>query len=634
MPRCTGLLLVSLEPLDQSVGGAVVVEFSVSLGKFRKDLLGELLAEFNTPLVVAVDVPDHALREDLVFVHGDEGAEGFRRNVVHHDGVGRLVAFEHLVRGEECDFFFALAVLAEFFLSLGEGLAVHQGFGLSKEVGKELLVVIADLVVAVCRGDEVARNHLGALVDELVEGVLAVRTRFAPKDRTSLVVHALGIAVNGLAVGFHVGLLEVGGEAVQVLVVREHRVAGSAEEVVVPHADEGEDNREVLVDRSGLEMLIHFVGALVELHVVVETDAEGDGETDCRPQGVTATHPVPEFEHVGGVNTESRNSFGVGGESHEVLGDGLFVAIESLENCSLCSFGVRHGFKSGESLGSNDEKRFFDVHLLEGFGHVGAVDVRNKVDFRRSFACDRLFCIRLESFGDHHRTEVGTADTDVHHVLDGLAGVALPLAGTHQLGKFFHVLEHGANFGHHVLAIDANRIVTLVAECSVEHGALFGGVNLFASEILGTHFFEVCRLQEVLELGHRFVGDDVLGVVKEESAGFQAELAGASRVLCEEFLHVPGLGDFGMGLKGLPFRRICQFRHRLILSAKRVFVTGANIEKCARFHIFLYTFRAWILQFSIKRLFLRSRRTRGLNARGRASPTLCTRWKRFPLPLP
>ena len=174
------LLLVSLIPLDETVGGAVVVEFSVGLCKFRKDLLRELLAEFNTPLVVAVDVPDNALGEDLVFVHGDEGAERFRRNVVHHDGVGRLVAFEHLVRGEECDFFFALAVLAEFFLSLGEGLAVHQGFGLCKEVAEQLLVVVADLVVAVCRGDEVARNHLGALVDELVEGVLAVRASKVP----------------------------------------------------------------------------------------------------------------------------------------------------------------------------------------------------------------------------------------------------------------------------------------------------------------------------------------------------------------------------------------------------------------------------------------------------------------------
>ena len=186
--RLGWLSLVSLEPLDEPVGGAVVVQFGVGLGEFRKNLLRELLAEFHAPLVVAVDVPDNALDEDLVFVHGDEGAERFRRNVVHHNAVGRLVAFEHLVRGEECDFFFGLTILAEFFLSLGEGLAVHQGFGLRKEVAEQLLVVVAHLVVAVCRSDEVARNHLGTLVDQLVEGVLAVRTRFAPEDRARLVV--------------------------------------------------------------------------------------------------------------------------------------------------------------------------------------------------------------------------------------------------------------------------------------------------------------------------------------------------------------------------------------------------------------------------------------------------------------
>lgn len=591
-----------------------MVEFSVSLGKFRKDLLGELLTEFNTPLVVAVDVPDHALREDLVFVHGDEGAKAFRAHVVHHDGVRRLVAFEYLVRSEECDFFFGLACGAEFFLSLGEGLAVHQGFGLCKEVAEELLVMVADLVVAVCRGDEVARNHLGALVDQLVESVLAVRTRFAPEDRTGLVVHALRVAVDGFAVRFHVGLLEVGGEAVQVLVVREHGVAGSAEEVVVPNADEGEDHRHVLVGRGGLEVLIHFVGALVELHVVFEADAERDGEADGRPQGVAAADPVPEFEHVRGVDTEGSDGLGVGGERHEVLGDGLFVAIEGLEDCSLRRFGVRHSFKSREGLGSDNEERLLDVHLLEGFGHVSAVDVRNEVDFRRVFASSRLFSIRLEGFGHHHRTEVGTADTDVHHVLDGLAGVALPLAAADEVGEFFHVLEHGANFGHHVLAVDANRIVTLVAQSGVEHGALFGGVNLFAGEILLAHFFEVGRLQEVLELGHGFVSDDVLGVVQEEAAGFGAELFGTSRVLCEEFLHVPGLGDFGVGFESLPFHRICQFRHRLILSATRLFVARVNLEK------FLYTFSVMDTSILDKAIVFAVKAHQGAERKGKAFP--------------
>lgn len=54
---------MALEPLDEPVGGVVVVEFSIGLGKFQKELLCELLTQFNTPLVVAVDVPDHALGE-------------------------------------------------------------------------------------------------------------------------------------------------------------------------------------------------------------------------------------------------------------------------------------------------------------------------------------------------------------------------------------------------------------------------------------------------------------------------------------------------------------------------------------------------------------------------------------------
>ena len=573
-------LLVLLEPVDELVGRRVVLEFSVGL-QFREDLHGQLLTQFNTPLVVAVDVPDHALGEDLVFVHGDEGAQTFRRNVVHHDGVGGLVAFEHLVRCEESDFFFRLASLAEFFLGLGEGLAVHQGFGLCKEVGEQLLVVIANRVVAVCRGDEVARNHLGALVDQLVEGVLAVGTRFAPEDRTRLVVHALAVAVNSLAVGFHVGLLEVGSQAMEVLVVRKHSVAGCAEEVVVPHADEGEDSGEVLFHRSSLEVLIHFVSTLVELHVVVEADTQSDGQTDGRPQRVAPANPVPEFEHVSRVDTESRHCFGVGGERDEVLCDGLFVTIEGLQHSFLGGLCVGHGFEGGEGLGCDDEEGFFQVDLLQGFSHVGAIDVRNEEHFRRVFASSRLFSIGLQGFGNHHRAKVGTADTDVHHVLDGHAGVALPGTGTNQLGEVFHVLEHGANFGHHVLAVDANRIVTLVTQSSVEHGALFGGVNLFAAEVLGANVFEIGSLQESLELGHGFVGDDVLGVVQEDAAGFGAELFGTSRVLCEEFFHVPGLGDFGVGLESLPFHRISQFRHRLILSAKRAFKYGRNLEKKA-----------------------------------------------------
>ena len=56
------LSLMALEPVDELVGRRAVLEFSVGL-QFREDLHGQLLTQFNTPLVVAVDVPDHALGE-------------------------------------------------------------------------------------------------------------------------------------------------------------------------------------------------------------------------------------------------------------------------------------------------------------------------------------------------------------------------------------------------------------------------------------------------------------------------------------------------------------------------------------------------------------------------------------------
>lgn len=45
-------------------------------------------------------------------------------------------------------------------------------FWLGEEVGQEDLMVLADLVVCLHGGDEVTRNHLRALMDELVKGML------------------------------------------------------------------------------------------------------------------------------------------------------------------------------------------------------------------------------------------------------------------------------------------------------------------------------------------------------------------------------------------------------------------------------------------------------------------------------
>ena len=79
-------------------------------GQFGKDGFGELFAEFDAPLVKAVNAPDDALDEGFVFVHGNQTAHVAGVDFVHEDEVGRAVAGEGFVRNQLFDagFFHAL----------------------------------------------------------------------------------------------------------------------------------------------------------------------------------------------------------------------------------------------------------------------------------------------------------------------------------------------------------------------------------------------------------------------------------------------------------------------------------------------------------------------------------------------
>ena len=80
-------LTIELVIVDEAIGGAVVgLDFLLTF-EFGQDLLGELLAELDAPLVKRVDVPNSALREDLHFVHGNETAERSRSELLEHERV-------------------------------------------------------------------------------------------------------------------------------------------------------------------------------------------------------------------------------------------------------------------------------------------------------------------------------------------------------------------------------------------------------------------------------------------------------------------------------------------------------------------------------------------------------------------
>ena len=53
----------------------------------------------------------------------------------------------------------------------------------------------------------------------------------------------------------------------------------------------------------------------------------------------------------------------------------------------------------------------------------------------------------------------------------------------HVGGEAQHLFAHADDIGHHVLAVDQDRLAVEIAQCGVQDGALLGRVDLLAANI-------------------------------------------------------------------------------------------------------------------------------------------------------
>ena len=465
-----------------------------------------------------------------MLVQRDELSENVGVDLLHEDGVRWPVTVENLEGNEFCDLGFGLTGGRQLVGDLAGGLAVHQGFGLGEEVTQQNGVVIAEGVVADGRRDEVAGDQAGTLVDQLVKSVLAVGAGLTPDDGAGFVVDGVAVAVDAFAVGLHVPLLEVGREAVEVLIVGKDRFGFRAEEVGVPDADQGQADGQVILQRSGAKMLVHALHPVEEAGEVVKADRQGDAQADGGGEAVAATDPVPETKDVIGRDPKFLSALDVGGQGGEVPGNVGFataVVVEPLAGGA----GVGHRFLGREGLGGDEEERRFRVDLFEDFGEVGTVDVADEVDFA---AVDP---VGFEGFGDHDGAEIGTTDSDINHLGELLAGAAGKGAAVDFGAKVLHPVQHFTDLPADVFAVYLH-VEVAVTQGDVEHGAVFGSID----GLSGKHFFggfpDAAGLCEAVEDVHRLLGDDVFGVVQQDVLEGLAEVGEAVGVLGEEVLHV------------------------------------------------------------------------------------------------
>jgi hypothetical protein len=60
--------------------------------------------------------------------------------------------------------------------------------------------------------------------------------------------------------------------------------------------------------------------------------------------------------------------------------------------------------------------------------------------------------------------------------------VAFPFAAANAIREISHAIEHGMDFGYHVLSVNYDRLVFRCAKGDVQHRSLFGDVDLLAAE--------------------------------------------------------------------------------------------------------------------------------------------------------
>lgn len=499
--------------------------------------MGEDFAEFDAPLVEGVDVPEDALGEDAHFVEGDETAEDGGGEFFGEDDIGRAVAVEDSMWGE-CGG-------GAFGFDFGEGFSEGEGLGLREDIRHEEVVMAAERVERLGEGDEVAGDEAGALVDELVEAVLTVGAGLAPVDRTRFGIHMGAIEFHMLAIALHGELLEVGGEAFQVLVVGQDGDGLCAVEVVIPQGQEAVEDGDVLLKGRGAEVLVHRMESGKHFAEVVRAEGDHVGEADGGIHRIAAPHPIPEAEHVGGVDAELGDFLGVRGNGDEVLGDGGFVTTQTGKRPLAGRGGIGHGLQRGKCLGGNDKERLGGVEVVGGLGEVGAVHIGDESEGERAVG------VVAEGLVGHHGTEIRAADANIDDVLDALAGVAFPLARADAIGKLGHAVEHCMDFWNNINPIDFDRCRTRSAEGCVEHGAVLGDVDLFTTEHGINLPAQPGGVREIDQAINCLAGDEVFRIIQEKPGGFELELLSAGRIGGKELAKMrKGFGLDGEGFPG------------------------------------------------------------------------------------
>ena len=276
-------------------------------------------------------------------------------------------------------------------------------------------------------------------------------------------------------------------------------------------------------------MVVHGVIAFEHLEEVLRADRNHQRQTNRGRQRITASNPVPEREHVRRVDAEFLDLFFVGRQRNEMPRHSRLV-FQSVQKPFSGGSRVGHGFQSRKRLAGDDKQRFLGVEVANRFGKMRPVNIGDESNRQLSVR------IRFEGFVRHDRTEVRAADADIDDVLNPLAGIALPFAGTNLVGELRHVIENRIDVVHDVFTVNKDRRIGTIAKRNVQHCPLFRQVDFLAGEHLCPHGFNAGLTGKVNQRAENLSVNPVFGKVERQTAGGLPKRGRARRVGGKQFL--------------------------------------------------------------------------------------------------
>src|SRR6185436_14891921 len=195
-----------------------------------------------------------------------------------------------------------------------------QRLGLSENVCHQHVVMTACRMDWFNERDEIAGNQARSLMDQLIEGMLAVGSVLAPIDRACRASDLRSIKRHSLPITFHDQLLQISGESFEVLLIRQNGYRLSAEEIVVPDVEESHQDRQIPLERRTVKVFVDLLESIQHFAEMIGPDRNHRRKTDCRVHRVSSSNPVPELKHVAGIDTELRHFLLVRRHSNKMPG--------------------------------------------------------------------------------------------------------------------------------------------------------------------------------------------------------------------------------------------------------------------------------------------------------------------------